>query len=101
MKNKLKSKGLWLSLSGAVIVLMQTVGVKFDVAYVNEVISAVCSLLIVVGIMVDDRKKLEQITKTTIDESVDDSQFCEIVDGDKNDKEKAEESVAYITDYLN
>ena len=101
MKNKLKSKGFWLSLSGAVIVLMQTLGVKFDVAYVNEVISAVCSLLIVVGIMVDDRKKLEQITKTTIDESVDDSQFCEIVDGDKNDKEKAEESVAYITDYLN
>lgn len=101
MKNKLKSKGFWLSLSGAVIVLMQTLGVKFDVAYVNEVISAVCSLLIVVGIMVDDRKKLEQITKTTIDESVDDSQFCEIVDGDKNDKEKAEESIAYITDYLN
>ena len=96
MKNKLKSKGFWLSLSGAIIVLLQTLGVKFDVVYLNEVVSAVCSLLIVVGIMVDDVKIKDKTTKDN-DVSADVSQFCEIA---TSESENEKESLAYITDYL-
>lgn len=105
MKDKLKSKGFWISLTGAVVVLMQTLGVKFDVAYVNEVISAVCAVLIVVGVMVDDVKNKAKIDISgTSDENLNAVQNAEVINAVAQVKEETETNeendMKYITDYL-
>ena len=51
MKEKLKNKGFWVSLISAIIVFVQAIGIKIDVPAVNEVVSAVLTLLVVLGIV--------------------------------------------------
>ena len=53
-KNKLTSKTFWLSLAGAVVIVLQCFGLKIDLPYVNEIVSAICSVLIILGIMRND-----------------------------------------------
>ena len=54
LKRKLTSKTFWLSLVGAIVVALQCFGVKVDAPYVNEAVSAVCSVFIVLGIVKND-----------------------------------------------
>lgn len=56
MKEKLKSKRFWITLVGAVIVLLQAIGLKVDVPAINEIVTAVCSVAIVLGVMIEDTK---------------------------------------------
>ena len=63
MKEKLKTKSFWLTVVGAVIMLLQAFGLKINVPVVNEIITALCSVAIVMGIMIDDTKKKEETTK--------------------------------------
>lgn len=51
MRNKLRSKKFWFSLAGAVILLLNLLGFRVDAPYVNEVLNAICGVLIVVGLM--------------------------------------------------
>lgn len=51
MKDKLKNKGFWISLVSAVLVFVQSVGVKVDVPAVNEIVSALLTVLVVLGII--------------------------------------------------
>ncbi len=55
-KEKLKSKTFWLALSGAIVVFLQTAGVKIDAPYVNELVTAFCGILVVAGIIKDNGK---------------------------------------------
>lgn len=59
MLNKLKSVKFWLSLSGAVVIVLQLFGLKISAPYVNEVVSAVCSVFVILGIMVPDNREDE------------------------------------------
>ena len=54
--DKMKSKTFWLALAGAVVVFLQTSGVKVDAPYVNELVTALCAVLVVLGIVKDDKK---------------------------------------------
>lgn len=56
MKEKLKSKRFWITLVGAVIVLLQAIGLKVDVPAVNEIVTAICSIGIVLGVIIEDTK---------------------------------------------
>lgn len=51
MKEKLKSYDFWVSVASAVMVLLQTISIKIDVPYVNEITMAFLSLLAVTGIL--------------------------------------------------
>lgn len=51
MKEKLRNKGFWISLVSAVIVFVQSIGIKVDVPAVNEIISALLTVLVVLGII--------------------------------------------------
>ncbi len=55
------SKSVILSLAGGIILLLQAFGVKVNVPYVNEVVEAVCAVLIVLGIVSTgkDKTKIE------------------------------------------
>ena len=57
-KKKLTSKTFWISLAGAVVVMLQCFGLKIDAPYINEAISAVCSVCIILGLMRDDSPTL-------------------------------------------
>ncbi len=51
MKEKLSNYGLWVSLAGCVIMILQACGLKFDVPYVNEIITAVLGVFVTLGIV--------------------------------------------------
>lgn len=59
MKNKIKTKSFWIGLAGAVIMLLQAFGLKINVPVINEVISSLCAIAILLGVMIDDTKKTE------------------------------------------
>lgn len=56
MLKKIKSVKFWLSLSGAVVIVLQLFGLKISAPYVNEVVSAICSVFVILGIMVPDNQ---------------------------------------------
>lgn len=51
MKDKFKNYGFWVSLVSAVIMMLQACGLKIDVPYVNEIITAILGLLVTLGII--------------------------------------------------
>lgn len=53
LKEKMKNKGFWVSLASAVIVVLQACGLKLDLPYVNEIITGVLGVLVVLGIVSD------------------------------------------------
>ena len=54
--NKFKTTGFWLSLGGAVVLFLQTVcelfGFTFNSQIVSSLISSVCGVLVVVGVLI-------------------------------------------------
>ena len=51
MKSKIRNNGLWISIISAVLMLLQAMGLKFDVPYVNEIITSVLGVLVTLGII--------------------------------------------------
>ena len=51
LKSKLGNYGFWMSLTGAIVVFLQSMGVKIDNEIASEVVGAFCSILVVLGIV--------------------------------------------------
>lgn len=51
MKEKFKNYGLWLSIASTIIMILQAMGLRFDVPYVNEIITSVLGVLVTLGII--------------------------------------------------
>lgn len=51
MKERFKNYGFWLSLASGIIILMQAFGLKVDVPYVNEIITGILGVLVILGIV--------------------------------------------------
>ena len=60
-KNRLTNYNFWISIVSAVLLILQAFNIEFDVNYINEIITAVLGLLVVIGIINDPTKS---ITKT-------------------------------------
>jgi phi LC3 family holin len=58
-KNRLTNYNFWISIFSAVLLILQAFKIEFDIAYVNEIFTAVLGLLVVIGIISDP-------TRTTI-----------------------------------
>ena len=58
-KNRLTNYNFWISIFSAVLLILQALKIEFDIAYVNEIFTAVLGLLVVIGIISDP-------TRTTI-----------------------------------
>ena len=48
---KLRTKSFWVQLAGAVVLLLGLFGVKIDGPYAGEITEALCSLLIILGLI--------------------------------------------------
>lgn len=69
MKDKMKNYGFWMSLISAILIAVQAMGFKFDMVYVNEIITAFLGVLVVLGIIsnpkegkffIDKSKKIKE-----------------------------------------
>lgn len=87
LREKLRSKGFWLSIGCVILMLIQLFGVKIDVPVANEVINVGLSVLAVLGIIsspVHNEEQGEDTGSINIAE--------ENIDSDnqpKNDKDEA------------
>lgn len=83
MKNKIKSYGFWVSLSGAVVVLVEAIGraVGFiaNADIINNIIMSIAGVLVVFGIVTMPQ-----------DEAVDDLNLDETDDDDDTDNADGE-----------
>ena len=90
MKEKLRNKGFWISLVSAALVFLQAVGIKVDVPAVNEIVSALLTVLVVLGIVSNPSSGSGYADCTLTDGGKDESMTSE--NGKDNDAESAESS---------
>ena len=50
--NKFRTVSFWMSLCGAVVILLTTLGVRIDAEYVTEVVTALSGVLVLLGILI-------------------------------------------------
>lgn len=55
-KKRLTNYNFWISIVSAVLLILQAFDISFDIAYINEIVTAVLGLLVVIGIINDPTK---------------------------------------------
>lgn len=55
-KKRLTNYNFWISIVSAVLLILQAFDISFDIAYINEIVTAVLGLLVVIGIINDPAK---------------------------------------------
>lgn len=71
MKNRLTNYNFWISIVSAVLLILQAFDIQFDIAYINEIVTAVLGLLVVIGIISDPTKSSTKTNSSV--SSVDDA----------------------------
>ena len=69
---KRKTTGFWISLSGAVAlvvkIILESFGITFDVEAVNQIVTSICGILVVVGVLIpSDQYKIKFPSDTQLD----------------------------------
>lgn len=76
MTNKIKTTGFWLSLTGAIILVLQQLGQAFGFSVnsdiINGIVSAVCGVMVVLGVLIPTKNK-ESENNNNLDENNDES----------------------------
>ena len=62
-KNRLTNYNFWISIFSAVLLILQALKIEFDIAYVNEIFTAVLGLLVVIGIISDPTRTTVKTTE--------------------------------------
>ena len=55
LNERIKSRGFWISLSSAVVVFIQCLGIKVNQPKVDMCITAFCAILFVLGIISEEK----------------------------------------------
>ena len=92
MKEKLKSYDFWMSVASAVMVFLQTLSIKINVPYVNEITMAFLSLLAVTGILKKSGKQSAVNSDGATMETEDTAETVEIFDTQENKEMQSEET---------
>ena len=64
-KNRLTNYNFWISIFSAALLILQALKIEFDIAYVNEIFTAVLGLLVVIGIISDPTRTSLKSTENT------------------------------------
>lgn len=64
-KNRLTNYNFWISIFSAVLLILQALKIEFDIAYVNEIFTAVLGLLVVIGIISDPTRTSVKSTESS------------------------------------
>ena len=85
-KNRLTNYNFWISIVSAVLLILQAFNIEFDVNYINEIITAVLGLLVVIGIINDPTKSASKTdTSSTITTSNAEKSEPTIAESEKTD----------------
>ena len=61
LKDLIKKAGFWAAVSGIVVIVLQMFGVKAPLPYVNEILSGVCAVLVMLGLMsAADKSRIDE-----------------------------------------
>lgn len=86
MNNKFKSYTFWVSLSSALVILVQSIaqlfGFSFETSIVENIIMAVCGVLVVLGIV---NKPAQKNTEDEVVQDQTESETCNIDENDIQD----------------
>ena len=103
-KKRLTNYNFWISIISAVLLILQAFDISFDIAYINEIVTAVLGLLVVIGIINDPTKTGKDASPSASSEEG--NQTTQENDGKnseentaENDSEKAHEN--FIESELN
>ena len=92
-KNRLTNYNFWISMVSAVLLLFQAFDFEFDILYVNEILTAVLGMLVLVGIISDPTKTYVE-PKTKVEKEV--VKIEESKQEEQVDKEKVEDNIPNI-----
>ncbi len=87
MKEKLKSYEFWVSIVSAVMVVLQSLSLKFDLPYIQESVTGFLGILAVVGILKKSKTPIGEENTPTEDKPTEETQEKE----ETNKKEDQEE----------
>lgn len=91
-KNRFTNYNFWISIISAVLLILQAFKIEFDVAYFNEIATAVLGLLVVIGIISDPTKSYESKVKDTVSKVVKEEIKEEVKEEPKSNEIKEEVS---------
>ena len=83
-KNRLKNYNFWISIFSAMLLILQALKIKFDVAYVNEIFTAVLGLLVVIGIISDPTKTTVKSQEVNVFKQTSEQKLPTIVENEAN-----------------
>lgn len=92
MKEKLKSYDFWMSVASAVMVFLQTLSIKINVPYINEITMAFLSLLAVTGILKKNGKQSAVNSDGATAENEEAAENVAISDAQENKEMQSEET---------
>ncbi len=81
LKIKIRTKSFWMSIISGVVLILQALGVKVDVPYLNEIVGSICSLLVLVGVFT---APLEAENKQTATTKTEDEQLDKVEQDEQN-----------------
>lgn len=81
-KNRLTNYNFWISIVSAVLLILQAFDINFDIAYINEIATAVLGLLVVIGIITDPTRSNVTVNTQTVEK----------VDASKKNEDKESKS---------
>lgn len=85
-KNRLTNYNFWISIVSAILLICQAFKIEFDVAYINEIATALLGLLVVIGIISDPTKiSIKQILSPKEEQKKENVEAENLVNEDKNE----------------
>lgn len=90
-KNRLTNYNFWISIVSAVLLLLQAFDFEFDILYVNEILTAVLGLLVVIGIISDPTRIMVDGTNKKAEDKIEAKEPITPVEIIPETNDKAEE----------
>lgn len=89
---KRKTTGFWISLSGAVAlvvkIILESFGITFDVEAVNQIVTSICGILVVIGVLIpSDQYKIKLPSDTQSDSQDNNTINADCVDNTNIEKD--------------
>ena len=96
-KNRLTNYNFWISIVSAVLLILQAFNIEFDVNYINEIITAVLGLLVVIGIINDPTKSTTKTdSSSTITTSTSNAEKTESTTNETKNAEDTEKVIPIV-----
>lgn len=86
-KNRLTNYNFWISIVSATLLILQAFNIKMDIANINEIVTALLGLLVVIGIINDPTKSskdAESKAKTSIKSVQNEGQSVKQIENESN-----------------